>query len=73
MSEAPAGLIPPKFNIDQPRFELKIMNRDVLNVELHIIEGYMLKIHNMNKHVYTDGTRAHIGEERASFSRPQTP
>ena len=71
MSDAPAGLIPPKFNIDQPRFELKIMNRDVLNVELHMIEG--LNIHNMNKHVYTDGTRAHIGEERASFSQLQTP
>ena len=73
MSEAPAGLIPPKFNIDQPRFELKLRNRYVLNVELHMIEGHTLKIHNMNKLIYTDGIRAHIGEERASFSQPQIP
>lgn len=39
MSDAPAGLIPPKFNIDQPRFELNFKNHDVLNVmngELYI-------------------------------------
>ena len=29
MAEAPAGLIPPKFNIDQPRFELISKNLDV--------------------------------------------
>ena len=64
MSDAPAGLIPPKFNIDQPRFE----TRDAFTE----IER-QFKIYSMNKHMHTDGTRAHIGEERGSFSQLQTP
>ena len=42
MAEAPAGLIPPKFNIDQPRFELISKNLDVINVmsvETYMIQG----------------------------------
>ena len=44
-----------------------------LFMELCGFEGYELKICSMNHPLYTDGTRALIGEERASFSQPQTP
>ena len=43
------------------------------SVELCSFGGYELEIHSMNYPLYADGTRARIGEERASFSQLQTP
>ena len=57
MAEAPAGLVPPKFNIDQPRLEESELKCQASEVEFDP----------------PDGTRAPTGEELVNFSPPPTP